>query len=321
MKKNLFIVLVFLLSIKLIYGAVDTFNVGVTMGFDSDGDGLLDPVDPDDDNDGILDGQDCLTGNSSFVNSGTLTINVTVNDQTNLSQQFNGTISVKIMDGTTTKVEFDFDCSIIRLNLAKVTIEKQTGSVGSLFVKGINLGAHETTKTVYIDDLSTTDTLCIKDQEISSISEISSTCDSTGEVSITCSGSSGSYTCIDLGSQYQITGLNNSGVIEYSSGTSPPGGGGGREEPEPEIITDFEVSPLYIKASLLQGESKTESLKIENTGDVSLEMNLEVGLISKYVTLSIDSFSLEPGESKTIDVAISVPQNEPTDAYLGRIVI
>ena len=78
MKKSVLILFLFLLVIKVIYGAEEGFGVIVSVGLDSDGDGIADTIDTDDDNDGILDVSDPLTGNSSFVNSDTITVNVTV---------------------------------------------------------------------------------------------------------------------------------------------------------------------------------------------------------------------------------------------------
>jgi hypothetical protein len=329
MKKGLFIFLIFLLTAKIIFGLGDTFNVAVQLGMDSDGDGIQDVFDPDDDNDGILDGDDCLTGNSSFVNSNTLTVNVTVNNETNLAQEFNETISVKIMDISSLEVDFQHNCSIGRLNLANITVNKQTGvSEGFILVKGINLLDNGTTKIVYVDDLNETNTLCIKDQEIDSISDISSNCDGDGEVSITCNGTSGSYVCSDLGSRYKITGLQNSGVKEYTYVASPGGpsggGGGGRVVPEeeiPEDKPDFEVDPNFIKVKIKPGESRSEVIEIRNIGEIVLDMDLDVGLISKYLSLSEESFLLEPGDSKKINLDISVGDEEVPDAYIGRIIV
>jgi len=328
MKKHILIFLIFVFLIRITYGLGEGFNVAVSIGYDSDGDGIVDSIDPDDDNDGILDANDCVTGNSSFVSSNTITPNATVNDQTNLSQVFTGNVTVKIMDSSTPRVEFEYDCSLGRLNLANVTIAKQTDvSAGSLLVRGLSLVSQGRTKTVYVDDIISSNTLCIKDKEISSISEISSNCGGVDEVSITCPGTAGSYICTVMGSQYKVEGLQNSGVKEYSPGgstSSGGGGGGGAAVVQPTISekkSEFSVQPNFIKISMEQGEKKSQTLEIKNTGDTPLDINMEVSLISKYLSLSEEHFSLEPGSSKTITLDISVVENELPDSYIGRIIV
>ena len=66
---------------------IDWFLVGVTILFDSDGDGIADDTDPDDDNDGIADAVDFLTGNSSFINTNTFPrFGMTVENKSNVSK-------------------------------------------------------------------------------------------------------------------------------------------------------------------------------------------------------------------------------------------
>ena len=143
------------------------------------------------------------------------------------------------------------------LNLARIFIEgpenKSNSTYDYLIVKGINLTSQNNTKTIYIDRILNGTGLCIKDAEITNISEISANCQGENEFSIKCPGVNGDYSCtlIENDSRYMITGLKHSGVMEINGfcGDSvvnngetcsscpadvgacqtidPPGGGGG----------------------------------------------------------------------------------------------
>lgn len=101
-----------------------------------------------------------------------------------------------------------------------------------------------------------------------------------------------------------------------------PGGGGGRAPPK-EIpkITDFTVEPTFIKVILKQGASKREVIKITNIGDISLNMELIGTSLKKFITLSEDSFSLNPGDSKIINIDVFAGEKEVPDIYIGRILV
>jgi hypothetical protein len=217
MKKGVVLaILLFVVFLRLSAGDTGRFSLTVQIGFDSDGDGIPDADDPDDDNDGILDGSDCLTGNGSFVNSDTIVPFVTVNGDSNVSKNFTGNINVAILNYSQARVEFTWDCTYGRLNLANVTVDTQTSGVGSMFVRGIDLVSQATTKNVYVDDESSTvNSVCIDDQELSTVSDLSPACDEGYETLVNCNGASyNGYTCTDIGEMYNVTGLNHSGVKE-----------------------------------------------------------------------------------------------------------
>ena len=88
------------------------------------------------------------------------------------------------------------------------------------------------TKTVILDKISTTsDRICIKDIEVSLISEVSEQCNGENEISLVCPGTSGEYSCnlTANNTKYIISGLKHSAVKEYKyvEPTSPPSNGGG----------------------------------------------------------------------------------------------
>ncbi len=226
--------------------ANDTFNnvnatlFDLTVNLDTDGDGLADVDDTDDDNDGIEDTDDTLNGNVSNINSNVLAVNLTVNGSGNISQSFTSLLIVNITNNTHPLLEFSYNFSANQtLHLGNLTLTKQNGTatVGSIVVRGLQLTSGQT-KTAYVDDLdSDKNTVCIKDAEIDSVDDISSGCSESDETKLACSEAgttSGSYTCTDVGVQYRLTGLTNSGVVEVTdavvsspSGSSSSSGGGG----------------------------------------------------------------------------------------------
>jgi len=130
-------------------------------------------------------------------------------------------------------ISFSWDYNISDLDFSKISIDKQDESAteGSIIISGIDLTSQNQTKTILVDKISSSaNRICIKDAEITSITEISSGCDGENEISLTCPSSSGSYTCeIINNTYYKVSGLSHSGIKEYTytEPTSPPPGGGG----------------------------------------------------------------------------------------------
>jgi uncharacterized protein YneF (UPF0154 family) len=105
--------------------------------------------------------------------------------------------------------------------------------------------------------------------------------------------------------------------------TPPTGGGGGGGGGIPDTtvkVADFIIEPTLIKVKLKQGASQKESIKITNIGDINLNIKLTPGFIKKFITLSEDSFSLEPRNSKIIYLDIHANENEIPDVYTGKII-
>jgi len=197
-------------------GGTDSQEVTITVLNDLDKDGIPDIDDLDKDNDGINDSEDPLTGDVTHVSTNIDELSLRIGNSTNLTQAFSGNQIVEFMESNESLVIFNFDFSESTLNLYKVIIEQQTtNDYGSILVNGITLTGNET-KTLYIDNLNENiSSVCIKDEEISSITEISDNCNQAGEFMIMCDGnSSNGYTCTDLGNKYEITGLKHSGVKE-----------------------------------------------------------------------------------------------------------
>jgi len=174
-------------------------------------------------------------------------LSILINNSDNLFGSFNGIKNVKFKDGDKEIVNFNFDFDSGILNLFNLEIKKQSNAEGSIIVKGMPSGI---VKTVYIDKLKTnSNSVCIKDAEISSITEISANCDGENEFKVNCPGTNGNYICSIEDSRFKISGLSHSGVKEFyiapvvttppaSSSSSGGGGGGGSGSATTNIITN-----------------------------------------------------------------------------------
>ena len=212
---------------------------------------VLDVPEKDADNDGINDSVDRLIGDENSVNTSTVNLSIFLNNSNNLSKLFDDYVPIKILEGNSTIAEFDFNFSLDKLNLANLTINKQPGnSTGYMIFRGLIMPKGKT-KTLYVDRLNSgMNGICIKDEEILEIGEISGSCNLNNEFKIECDGTQqNSYSCIynSTLNKYKIQGLKHSGIIQYdykkptdsggsqssgssggsSSGGSSSGGGGG----------------------------------------------------------------------------------------------
>lgn len=217
---------------------------------------ILDAPEKDIDNDGINDSVDSLIGNRNSVNTSTLNITLSLGGSNNLSRLVNEAARVKFMDSNLTIAEFDFNFSLYKLNLTSVTIDKQpANSTGFILIKGLKM--HDgATKAAYIDRVNTTlNGICVKDEEISAIGEISSSCSLGNEHKIECDGTlQGSYACTynSTLSKYRVQGLRHSGIIQIDyfklpqesgeSGLSSPGGGSSGSSATGDCVPDWVCS-------------------------------------------------------------------------------
>ncbi|MDO8516848.1 MAG: hypothetical protein Q7S33_01875 [Nanoarchaeota archaeon] len=233
----------------------------------------------DRDGDGVNDANDKLIGNSSSVNDNFNNLSVFIENNETLFGVFSGNKIIKFKDGDKEILSFSFDFDNNTLILYNINVTKQTGSEGSIIVKGMPSGV---TKSVYIDKLGgSSNAVCIKDEEISSISELSSSCDQIGEVKLNCPGSSGNYACTLESGRFKITGLQHSGVKEFyiappasppatpSSGGGGGGGGGGGVAATSKKTTSSNTTFL------------TDTLPNENTIDtITNENNTQTNLLT-----------------------------------------
>ncbi len=109
-------------------------------------------------------------------------------------------------------------------------------------------------------------------------------------------------------------------IIYEETPSEKPVGAGAGGAPTPSV-TDFIVDTDLIKVSVKQGDTIRESIDVMNIGDVALDIDIELKDIRKFIAISENSFSLEPGKVKTVNLDIFARENEIPDAYIGRIII
>ncbi|MBT5396634.1 hypothetical protein HOL21_00280 [Candidatus Woesearchaeota archaeon] len=186
----------------------------------------------DADNDNLPDTEDTLLYNESNVTkSGVTRLNITVGgNKTNGT--FTGRQEFKFYDENTLLFNFTHNFSQATFDLSNVTIIKDSNYMI------INLsGQLLSNKTLYLTDNSFI-TLCVKDMDVGTISEVSSTCTGTNETDFTdCLGNStgitiNGTTCIDEGTTISVSNLQYSavkGTVSASSSdeSSASGGSGG----------------------------------------------------------------------------------------------
>lgn len=200
------------------------------------------------DDDGIIDTADYVIGTSSNINTNLGNISFSINDSENLSRRIDGKSLVKLMQNNKTFLEFYFDfsnSSLLDLSNFKF-LNASNSTTGAVIISGINL-SNGLTKTAYVEKINNgINGLCIKDEDITSITELTSNCDAQNEYKVECDGSKqNAYTCTYNSSSnlYRVTGLSHSGIMQLSytqpssissssassssSGGGSSGGGGG----------------------------------------------------------------------------------------------
>lgn len=183
----------------------------------------------DNDNDGILDNNDTLVGRESSVNiSGINNLNITISGSAT-NGTFTGTKEVLFKEGSQIMINFTHNFSSGNIDLRNVRIQKSDNYLI------INLsGQLQGNKTVFVNNNNFVH-LCIKDSDIASINEISTSCDASGEINFdNCLGANqttSGISCIDNGTTIRIDNLTHS-AIRGSQATSTAqvttyGGSGG----------------------------------------------------------------------------------------------
>ena len=163
-----------------------------------------------------------------------------------------------------TIIEFEHNFSMENLNLFFFQIEenKTEENKSYIIINGLEL-QDNITKTIYLNKTSNSDYVCIKDEEISEISEISESCIGSNEYIIKCDGIlNNNYSCILENNLYKIMGLKNSAALEFDAPPTPitttttGGGGGGKNTGQTNSETNNSQIPV--------NNSQTNNSFIEN---------------------------------------------------------
>lgn len=190
---------------------------------DLDGDGIAICLDncpsvsnsnqADTDDDSIGDSCDKLTGTEEDVDTN-VNLKIYIGSETNMSKSFTGlqTVRFKTSNGKQL-VQFDFNFTNSTLDLTdiKININELSGR-GSLLISGLPT----VNKTIWVDQISDSEKVCVKDAEVSNITSLSTNCTSSSEVKLSCPSSSGNISCEISGTRYKISGLTHTAAAELA---------------------------------------------------------------------------------------------------------
>jgi len=96
------------------------------------------------------------------------------------------------------------------------------------------------------------------------------------------------------------------------------GGGGGRSKKT--LQKNFSIDQGKIKITLKRGETEKRKIRIKNTGDTIMKIELE-NRLENFIKISETSFDLNEGELKTIFLEFKVGEDTPFNLYFGRIIV
>jgi hypothetical protein len=209
----------------------------------------------DSDGDSIPDIDDNLEGNElDVISSGITTLNITVGGNST-SGSYDNVQEIIFYDASVKLLNFTHNFTFEELDLSEVTLIKSDNDL----LINLNGQLQESyNKTLYLEDNEFI-SVCVKDEEVSLVSEVSSACGGANETDITsCLGNStgidfNGTVCVDNNGTIEVSNLRNSvirgtvaTVPDTPSGGSSGGGGGGsgsvvvNRTTEPEIIEEAE---------------------------------------------------------------------------------
>jgi uncharacterized membrane protein len=103
--------------------------------------------------------------------------------------------------------------------------------------------------------------------------------------------------------------------------SSPSGSGGGGKETTTTPLKEFFLSENHIHIKIKQGQVKTETFMIENTGEQKLDFTIETSTLKDFLRIKETSFELNPKELKIISMDIITKEDILPDLYIGKIII
>ncbi|MBU0457725.1 MAG: PQQ-binding-like beta-propeller repeat protein [Nanoarchaeota archaeon] len=258
----------------------------------------------DSDNDGVSDNNDLLEGNEFSVSTtGITNLNITVGGNST-SGTYSGAQEIIFYDSADIMINFTHNFTASELDLSQITIIKAANSIIVNLSEQLQASYN---KTLYIDDNNFV-ALCVKDAEISSISNVSSSCNGANETDFTtCLGNNTGVTlnginCTDEGTRIKVKNLKHSAIKgtpattegeEEEVTTTTTGGGGG-----------------YVLGDGYEGMTEGEQTVQFNYGDVfvfTLKDKRYTIIVKKIlgdvITIKINQMelTLKKGESQTVD--------------------
>lgn len=102
-----------------------------------------------------------------------------------------------------------------------------------------------------------------------------------------------------------------------SSGSGGGSGGGGGDI----ITTSFEINKDLIEVSMFKGETKTETIKITNTGDKALDITFELIDLEETLLIEENTIHLEKGETKEVNFHLFSLSKIFPGIFVGKIIV
>ncbi|HLD86920.1 MAG TPA: hypothetical protein VJB12_02555, partial [Candidatus Nanoarchaeia archaeon] len=196
-------------------------------GADIDSDSIIDSIDPDDDNDGLEDAIDRVLCSSDQGLGALSSLNASIQEtKDRSSSDFQKSFAMSAKGVRVLNISLKKSTSLIQCNSPNISIGSKD-SRNFMMVSGV--GVTDATKTVFLartermqnassqnSSQAKTPRICIKDEEISSISEVSQKCKGDNEIILNCdSKEKKGYLCALDQDRYVIEGLHHSAVMEF----------------------------------------------------------------------------------------------------------
>ncbi|PIY60399.1 hypothetical protein COY95_01970, partial [Candidatus Woesearchaeota archaeon CG_4_10_14_0_8_um_filter_47_5] len=184
------------------------------------------------DYDGFCDTVDRIIGDASSVSTNIPNLTITVDGSGDLTKRFQGLKTVKFFEHEQLITIMPFDFSLYQLDLFRVMLMRNLiNNQSSLVLTGLPYQVN-LTKTVYLERLEPAiNTVCVKDNEIQSVLEISAGCSEEDEFLVFCDNETyyHKYLCrvIENGTMFEVSGLGHSGVSQQCADGDHDGFGQG----------------------------------------------------------------------------------------------
>lgn len=133
----------------------------------------------------------------------------------NISEILNTTRTVEFVEENKKRIKFDYNFSV-PLNMKRINIKRQPYGANWGYIIVNNISA---AKTVWVDQINETSRkICIKNEHVNNISELSSNCNKTNEYFVECPGSNSSFFCNITERRFYVSGLTSSAAREMLGG-------------------------------------------------------------------------------------------------------
>jgi len=151
----------------------------------------------------------------SMISSNSLNLSYFISGQAvNSSFNYSNTSSsrlVEIKNDGKTIISFihSFPAPLVLSNIS-ITLNSNSSAFGSIIINGLD----EEKSVIFDKKNSSSSQVCVRDEYVASISEISDLCEDDNEYLVSCPGTSSGYACNISGNSFNVSGLEHSAVTE-----------------------------------------------------------------------------------------------------------